>query len=75
MNSVTLKVEGMHCDSCAAKIQALLEGNGGVRKAAVSFKDGEARVLYDPQSVTEEQLTATIEKGGVGYRVAGRSHD
>jgi len=71
MNSVTLKVEGMHCDGCAATIQALLERNGGVRKAAVSFEEGEARVLYDAQSVTEEQLTATIEKGG--FRVAGRS--
>ncbi|MBX9812157.1 MAG: heavy-metal-associated domain-containing protein [Burkholderiales bacterium] len=70
MNSVTFKVESMHCDGCAATIQALLERNGGVRKAAVSFKDGEARVLYDPQTVNEEQLTATIEKGG--FRVAGR---
>ena len=71
MHSVTLKVEGMHCDGCAATIQALLERNGGVRKVAVSFKEGEARVLYDPRSVTEEQLTETIEKGG--FRVAGRS--
>lgn len=71
MNSVTLKVEGMHCDGCAATIQALLERNDGVRKAGVSFKDGEARVLYDPQSVTEAQLTATIEKSG--FRVTGRS--
>ncbi len=68
MNSVTLKVEGMHCGGCAATIQALLETNGGVRKAAVSFKEGEARVLYDPRNVTEEQLIATIEKGG--YKVA-----
>lgn len=71
MNTVTFKVEGMHCDGCAATIQALLERNGGVRKAAVSFKESEARVLYDSQSVTEEQLTATIEKGG--FRVARRS--
>ncbi len=71
MKSVTLKVEGMHCDGCAATIQALIERNGGVRKAAVSFSDGEARVLYDPRSVTEEQLTTAIEKGG--FRVTGRS--
>lgn len=61
----------MHCDGCAATIQALLERNGGIRKAAVSFKQGEARVLYDPRSVTEKQLTATIEKSG--FRVTGRS--
>ena len=71
MHSVTLKVEGMHCDGCAATIQALIERNGGVRKAAVSFSDGEARVFYDPRSATEEQLTAAIEQGG--FRVTGRS--
>ena len=71
MHSVTLKVEGMHCDGCAATIQALLDRNAGVRKAAVSFGDGEARVLYDPQSFVEDQLTAAIEKAG--FRVTGRS--
>jgi len=71
MHSVTLKVEGMHCDGCAATIQALIERIGGVRKAAASFGDGEARVLYDPGSATEAQLTAAIEKAG--FRVTGRS--
>ena len=71
MNTVTFKVEGMHCDGCAATIQALLERTAGVKKAAASFKEREARVLYDPQGVTEEQLIALIEKGG--FRVAGRS--
>lgn len=70
MNNVTLKVEGMHCDGCAATIQALIERNDGVRKAAVSFRDGEARVLYDPRSVSEAQLAAMIKKGG--FRVTGR---
>lgn len=71
MHSVKLKLEGMHCDGCAATIQALIERIGGVRKVAVSFGDGEARVLYDPQSIVEDQLTAAIEKAG--FRVTGRS--
>lgn len=71
MHSVTLKVEGMHCDGCAATMRALLERNAGVRKAAVSYGDGEARVLYDPRSVDEAQLTAIVEKAG--FRVTGRS--
>jgi len=71
MHSVTLKLEGMHCDGCAATIQMLIERNDGVRKAAVSFKEGEARVLYDPKVIAEDQLAAVIEKGG--FRVTGRS--
>lgn len=73
MNTVTFKVEGMHCTGCAATIQALLERSAGVRKATVSFDEGQARVLYDPQSVSEGQLIATIEQGG--YRVTGPRHD
>ena len=71
MHSVTLKIDGMHCDGCAATIQALIETNAGRRKAAVSFGAGEARVLYHPRSVTAAQLTAAIEKGG--FRVTGRT--
>ncbi len=71
MNTVTFKVEGMHCDGCAANIQSLLERNAGVQKAVASFKEKEARILYDPTAVTEEQLVAVIENSG--YRVASRS--
>jgi len=39
-----------------------------VRKADVSFKEGSARVLYDPAQTDESRLIAAIEKGG--YKVA-----
>ena len=42
-----------------------------MRAASVSFKDGEARVLYDPEAIGEEQLAVLIEKPG--YRVLGRA--
>lgn len=70
MNNVTFKVEGMHCTGCASTIQTLLQHNGGVKKAAASFDAGEARVLYDPAVVSEDELAATIEKAG--YRVTER---
>lgn len=71
MNTVSFKIEGMHCDGCAANIQSLLERNTGVQKAVVSFKEGEARILYDANAVTEEQLVAVIENGG--YRILNRN--
>ena len=71
MNTVTFKIEGMRCDGCAATIQSLLERNAGVHKAVAFFKEGEARILYDSDAVTEEQLVAVIEN--VGYRVASRN--
>lgn len=70
MESVTLKVEGMHCTGCASTIQTLLQRNEGVKKASASFEAGEARVLYDPAAVSEDQLTGVVEKAG--YRVTER---
>jgi copper chaperone CopZ len=72
MNTVIFKIEGMHCDGCAQNIQSLLERNAGVRMAVASFKAGEARILYDSDAVTEDQLVAVIENSG--YRVATRNH-
>jgi len=71
MNQVTFKVEGMRCAGCAATIQALLERNAGVRRASADFDAREAKVLYDPASVSENDLTAVIQKAG--YRVTTRS--
>ena len=68
MNTVTLKVEGMHCDGCAATIQALLDIEAGVKASSVSFQEGRARVLYDPARMDESRLIAAIENGG--YKVA-----
>ncbi|MDE2166327.1 MAG: heavy-metal-associated domain-containing protein [Alphaproteobacteria bacterium] len=70
MKSVTLKVQGMHCDGCANTIKALVEREPGVKSAAVSFENGEARVLYDPASTTEDKLVAVVERPG--YRVTSR---
>jgi copper chaperone CopZ len=73
MNTVTLNIEGMHCDGCAANVQSLLERQAGIKKAATSYQDKQARVLYDPSAITEEQLVHIVERGG--YSVTNRNHD
>jgi copper chaperone CopZ len=73
MNPVTLKIEGMHCDGCVSNMQSLLERQAGIKKAAASFKDKQARILYDPSAVTEDQLVNVIEQGGCS--VISRIHD
>ena len=71
MNTAKFKIEGMHCEGCARIIQSLLERKTGVRTVNVSFKESEARILYDTTTVAEDQLAASIEKAG--YRVAQKS--
>jgi copper chaperone len=67
MRTTTFPIKGMHCDGCAETVRALLERQMGVRGVTVSFHDGQARVLYDPQEADEAHLIATIQKSG--YRV------
>lgn len=71
MKSVTLKVQGMHCDGCANTIKTLVQREPGVKTVAVSFAGGEARVLYDPAATTEDKLVALVERPG--YRVTSRA--
>ena len=71
VKSVTLKVQGMHCDGCANTIKALVEREPGVKSVAVSFENAEARLLYDPATISEDKLVALVERPG--YRVSSRA--
>jgi copper chaperone len=71
MKTSIFQIEGMHCDACANTIKRLVEKQPGVRMASVSFDDRQARVLYDPQSVDEDHLVATIQEPG--FRVVARN--
>lgn len=64
MNSTTIKIDGMHCDGCAARIRTLLSKEPGVRAARVSFAEGSAEVRYNPHRIGEERLREIIETGG-----------
>ncbi|MBN9566754.1 MAG: heavy-metal-associated domain-containing protein [Alphaproteobacteria bacterium] len=70
MKTAIFKIEGMNCDACANTIKGLVEKEPGVRMATVSFDEGQARILYDPQAVSEDRLVAAVQKPG--FRVVGR---
>lgn len=72
MKSVTLKIQGMHCDGCAQTIKTLVEREPGVKAASVTFKGSEARILFDPATTDEERLVTAVEKPG--FRVVARGH-
>ncbi len=70
MKTVTFEVDGMHCDSCAARIKTVLEMEPGVRQAAVSYAASEARIAYNPHATSEGRLVEIIE--GASFRVGAR---
>ncbi len=71
MKSATFKIEGMNCDHCANTIKTLVEKQPGVQMATVSFDEGQARVLYDPQEIGDDRLVAVIQEPG--FKVVGWS--
>jgi DNA-binding transcriptional MerR regulator/copper chaperone CopZ len=71
MKTAEFRISGMHCGGCASTIKAVVERQPGVQAADVSYDQGHARILYDPQSIAEDRLAAAIEK--IGYRVTARS--
>lgn len=70
MESVTLKIEGMHCAGCAQTIQAVVETLAGVQGVDASFDKGHARILYEPASIDAERLADAIRR--LGFEVAGQ---
>lgn len=67
MKTLVLTIDGMHCEGCAETIKGLLAVEDGVKATTVSFKEGRARVLYDPAAVDERKIAIAIEKDG--YKV------
>jgi len=65
--TITLAINGMHCASCQAAVEAALSGLPGVSKAAVNVSAGKAQVSYDPTRVSLGQMAKSVAE--VGYEV------
>ena len=68
MKKITLKIEGMMCPHCEARVKQTLEGVSGVSAADVSHKSGTA-IVTGADSVSREELVKLVESQG--YKVVG----
>lgn len=59
-----LKIEGMHCTSCAMNIDFDLSDLEGVKKVKTSYAKQETEVEFDERVVSADQVLITIEKTG-----------
>ncbi|HEU5261251.1 MAG TPA: cation transporter [Gemmatimonadales bacterium] len=71
MATLKLRVTGMTCGHCQAKVEKALKQTAGVYSAIVDLADGEAEVDFDDDAVTAAQMVAAVEKAGYGARLAG----
>jgi copper chaperone len=54
----------MSCQGCVKNVTGALAATAGVAGVAVSLEAGEARVSYDPATVSANALRAVIEEVG-----------
>ncbi|HMH81760.1 MAG TPA: heavy-metal-associated domain-containing protein [Gemmatimonadales bacterium] len=71
MATLKLRVTGMTCGHCRAKVETALKGASGVYSAVVDLESGEAEVDFNDDSATTDQLIAAVAKAGYGAKVAG----
>ena len=67
--TVTLSIEGMTCEGCAAHLESALADVPGVKSVSVSYADGRAVVVIDPASpASRSALVEAIESSGYTVR-------
>ena len=62
MNKIELEIEGMSCDHCVAAVTEALGELPGV--SVDDVRVGEARLRYDPDQVSPEQIALAVEDAG-----------
>lgn len=59
-----LKIEGMHCSSCAMSIDFDLEDLEGVITSETNYAKQELKIEFDGEKVDLEKITEAIKKTG-----------
>ncbi len=65
MTKKKLKIEGMHCSSCAMLIDGDLEDLEGVKSANTNYAKGETEVEIDEDKLSDKEIIDAIKK--IGY--------
>jgi copper chaperone CopZ len=65
MKKIEIKIEGMHCDSCAKTIEMELAEK--VDKINVNAKEGKATVEFDEKKISGKKIAGII--ANLGYKV------
>lgn len=70
MKKIKLKIDGMHCTSCAINIDFDLEDIEGVKCAKTSYAKQETEIEFDEVKINEEIIIQTIQKTGYKARLS-----
>ena len=66
IKKVQFNIEGMHCGSCAAGIQMLLQSTDGVTSSWADYDKKEGEAEFDEEKIKVENIIKAIEE--LGYK-------
>jgi len=69
METITLKLQGMRCASCAANIQKIVSNMAGVEQCEINFGTAQANIIYDPDAVNCADIQQAIAEAGYSSRI------
>jgi len=67
METITLKLSGLHCTSCAVNIDLTLEDIPGVKKSDTNYAKSELKISFDPSKTDLQSIKKTVSN--LGYQV------
>lgn len=70
MKTVTLKIVGMHCTSCAMNVDFELEDLKGVKEASTNYAKQKTVVTFDPNVVNLGKIIEVIKSLEYEVKVA-----
>jgi Cu2+-exporting ATPase len=70
-----LSIDGMHCQTCEGFIELLAEEADGVHEARASYATEMAQVVYDPDRIDRNAITAALSRLGYQARNPDEEND
>jgi copper chaperone CopZ len=68
-NTVTYKVKGFTCITCATGLDTLLGQQKGVASSKSTYPEGKVTVVFNPSRISPEAIVAFIRE--LGFQVEG----
>ncbi len=69
MERLVLQLGNVSCPVCAEQVGTVLRKMKGVEEAQVSFNTSKAKLTYNPQEVTVDEIIKAVEKLGYSAKV------
>jgi Cu+-exporting ATPase len=65
--TITLKLSGLHCCSCAVNIDLSLEDIPGIISIETNYAKSTSKIIFDPEKINLKKIKEEIKK--LGYHI------